>query len=472
MFTPARYVVIDDNEQELRALVDALHGMGAPCIGIKYNAATGVEPHILRGVRVLFLDLHLVGGVQVGKQEKAFEVIRDLLDTSIADKGGPYVIVLWTAHAEERDEFEEYVTARMEAHKRPLAILSLNKNDYIAGGKADGKRLSTDIAARVAADPRLQALLLWERDVLAAASETLGHLGDLIDPADRTPAHYGDRLDDVLSILARAAAGRDHAANNIRGAVNAALAPILADRIANQGPDPDADKIWKAAVTKIGDAAPLPEKKAASVNTVLHLALPPGEPVKPTDWGALILLPEEVLTDEVMRSRFGITAGELMFTACPTDTKPERKKCALALLRLGASCDHAQNRKGPMACVAVIVVPAGTRLKDQSRISKALLATPILDIPNYGISRIFVDARFQISLVREELEKLEAVARIREQLLMQVAAHCAEYSMRPGIVSIDPPEAEAERSGLAEGSGAAAPAKDKPAKGKAAKGHS
>jgi hypothetical protein len=458
MFTPGRYVVVDDNQSELRALVEALHRLGSPCVGVHYNAATGVDPQILRGVRVLFLDLHLVGGVQVGKQEKAFEVIRDLLDNGIAENAGPYVIILWTAHAEERDEFENYIAERMEAQKRPLAILSLSKNDYLKPDGADAEKLQADIIERIGTDRRLKALLLWERDVLAAASDTLASLGDLIDPEDRTPARYGDRLDEVLSVLACAAAGRQHAIDNVRAAVSGALTPILADRIANQGPDPEAEEAWASAVTKINEATGL--APAGRVNTMLHLALPPAEAIKATDWGAVTILPDQQLTDEIMLRRFDLKHGELMFNSCPAATKPGRAACRMALLRLGASCDHAQGRRGPLACAPTIIVPVETALKDPAKTSKALISTPVLDIPDMGPVVMYVDARYQISLVRSDLEGLQPLCRIRDQLLMQISAHCAEYTMRPGIVAIEPqpippdevspPDAQAVQAGHGE----------------------
>lgn len=462
MFTPGRYVAIDDNRDELRLLVDALHELGAPCVGIHYKPDKGVDAAKLRGVRILFLDLHLLGGMQGADDAMTFEVIRELLDTGITPDAGPYVIVLWTSHAEKREPFQQYLVERLDRLKLPLAILSLDKKKYLGGGKADGEALQTDIFNAISTDPRLQALLNWEKDVLAAAGATLAAVGALVDPVFRTPADYGEKLDQVISVLARAAAGKDHAAANVKAAVNGALAPILADRILNRGPDAESEAIWNAAITHVADAAPLGEAEAARINTMLHLALPPAEPVAPTDWGALLVVPDEELVEERMLARFSLSAGQLKHASCPARKSSGKKKCLQALLRLGASCDYAQNKIGPIAYVSCLVVPIGVELRDANSISKAVLATPVLDVPEVGPARIFVDARYQITLVANDVAHLAATGRIREQLLMQVAAHCAEYVMRPGIVSIEPgipePEVEEAACGVSCGTAAAAAA--------------
>ena len=442
MFTPGRYVAIDDDREELRLLVEALHEIGAPCVGHHYRPEREFPHELLRGIRILFLDLHLIGGVQSGEKQ-AFEVIRDILEQGINPDSGPYVIVLWTSHAEKAGSFQEHLAEHLDTLKLPLAVLSLDKKNYLGGGKEGAEALTADVSKAISADPRLQALLSWERDVLAAAGETLSAVGGLVEPQYRDPSNYGPKLDQVLSVLATAAFGKDHAAANVRAAVNTALAPLLLDRISNRGPDAEADEIWNAAVTHVGDAEPLGIEQAATVNCMLHLALLPAESVRPSDWGALLLLPDGELAKDKMLSRFALTTGQLMFASCPARKESGRKKCKPALLRLGAACDYAQNKPGPITYAFCTVVPADIEMKESQRLSKALIASPIMSLPDLGPVKLFVDARYQITLVAAEVEQLEPAGRVREQLLMQIAAHCAEYVMRPGIVSIEPAVAAA-----------------------------
>ena len=60
-----------------------------------------------------------------------------------------------------------------------------------------------------------------------AAGATLSELGALISPEKRTPALYGEQLDQLLSVLAGAAAGVDHAKADIRAGCLHGMSCIL-----------------------------------------------------------------------------------------------------------------------------------------------------------------------------------------------------------------------------------------------------
>lgn len=446
MFTAGRYIVIDDNRDELRSLVDALHELGAPAIGIHYDALKGVPPNSLIGARVLFIDLHLIDGVQIGNQTKAFDVIVQLLDDGIASSNGPYIVVLWTSHAEQREAFEAHLMGRLPAEKRPIAVLDLDKNRYLKGGQtADGPQLKADVTAAVSSDPRLHAMLKWEHDVLNAASATLAALCSLIPEEDRTPDRYGNHLDRLLSVLACAAAGKSHAKDKTQAAVGEALLPLLNDRLRNQQPTEGDALIWQNAATKIDAGAALAAADAARLNTMLHLAVPPVEASGATDWGAVLRIPDAALTDERMKARFGMTLSELRLSSATVHRKQDRRRCIPVLVRIGAACDYAQNKAGPIPYLFGTLVPLDARPLDPGKWSPALMASPVFALPQLGEVKLCVDARYQISLTRDDVEGWSSICRVREQLLLQIASHCASYVARPGIVSI---AIEAEESPL------------------------
>jgi hypothetical protein len=439
MFTRGRYVVVDDNESELNALVAALHACRIPCVPILYMADQVLADGFLAGVRVLFLDLHLVPSVQLGDHAPAINNLIQLLETGITAESGPYVVVLWSSHAGQHAELSRKIGERLDPTKRPLAVLVLDKKTYDLDKPTaeSGAKLIEDVSAEVAKDPRLQALVNWERSVLNAASATLSHLGSLIPDAEKTPEKYGPRIDTILSELAAAAVGKQHVKSDIKAAVNAALAPILADQIANQRSEPDDTRIWEAAVTKYEGKPSLAPAEAARLNTMLHVAMAPAENPAPTDWGALVLPSEAALTDESISGRFGLAKkGSLLFEASPAKRgTPRYDDCNLAFVRIGASCDHAQKRSGPMLYALAFIVPSSAVLRDpmpMSFVSSPLLILPSADEPVC----IYVNARFQISLTENDVASWQTLGRIREQLLMKITAHCAEYTTRPGIISI------------------------------------
>jgi hypothetical protein len=446
MFTRGRYVVVDDNENELQALISALHACGVPCVPILYKAEEPLPDGFLAGVRVLFLDLHLVPSVQLGDHAPAINNLIQLLESGISPESGPYVIVLWSSHAGQHAELSKKIGERLDPAKRPLAVLVLDKKAYDLDKPTaeSGERLIADVTAEVAKDPRLQALVNWEKTVLDAVAATLSHIGSLIPESEKTPDKYGPRIDTILSELAAAAVGKEHVKADIKAAVNAALAPILADRIANQRSEPDDTKIWEAAVTKFKDKPSLGAADAARLNTMLHVAFAPAENPAPMDWGALVFPSDAALTDDAVLGRFGFAKkGQLVFEASPAmKGTPAYNLCQLAFVRIGASCDHAQKRSGPMLYALAFMVPCSAVLRDP--LPKSFISSPSLILPGSEEPVcLHVNARFQVTLTEADVAEWHSVGRIREQLLMQISVHCAEYTTRPGIIAIPAKEVAA-----------------------------
>ncbi len=433
VFTQGRYVVIDDDEKELRQLVDALHDIGVPCVALRYDDAEGVKHEHLGSVRLLFLDLHLTPGSQPGNIAQPAAVIVGMLEEGIKVAGGPYVIILWTKHEEEKGAFEDYLMARLDPAKRPLAVLALDKNKYMAPNS--GARLSADVAEIVATDPRLKALLHWEKEVLRAASATLSEIGAMVADDDRKPGRFSDRLDEVLSLLAGEAIGRQHAAFDPAGAMNAALMPILADRIVNQQSLPESTQIWNAAATRIRNA-PVPTIEAAArLNTMLHLAFPATERMTSSSWGAVTLLPDAEQTDNALRARFDQSWNQIICDVLRVERHEDRRDVRLALIRIGAGCDYAQNRVGPMPFVLGAIMPdkaVGVR----TRLSASEFVSPAFLLPGEDVSsRLVFNLRFQISLTASQVNGWEPICRVRESLLMQITYHGANHATRPAIIS-------------------------------------
>jgi len=431
MFTPGRYVVVDDQRDELRILVEALHGIGAPCVGVHYTGRP-LDPASFAGVRVLFSDLYLLAA---GNERQQFGAIEALLRTNVdPTKGGPYILVIWTSHEEQVGGLRAYLHERLEVEKRPLAILGLDKKEYLVeGALAKPGELAQAIADRVNASPQIRALISWEADVLAAAGATLAQVTELVPAKERDVADFNNKLDGVLSQLAVAAVGAPNVAIDRRAAINAALAPILADRIVNAPPGPDAG-VWNAAITREQNLPPIDSAQSGRMNRMLHLSLPGGgEVIKATDWGAVLKLPAEAIEEEASLAMFGV-----QFTTILADEfkikAAAHGACTPVVVRIGAACDHAQRKPGPLPYVLGLLVPDAPKYSRP----KAVVEGPVFVLgEEQGPVKLLVNARFQITMV-EPPATWTPLFRIREQLLMMIAAHVAEYTTRPGILEFRP----------------------------------
>jgi len=434
MFTAGRYLVVDDNRDELRLLVDALHGIGAPCVGIHYTGKP-LRRETFAGVRILFSDLYLIAGNTNEKTQ--FAAIEAMLRTNVDPRiGGPYLLILWTTHSGQAGKLRDYLDDRLDAALRPLAVLALDKKPFLEGAGADA--LAQAVQENVNSSPQIRSLVSWEADVLNAAGATLAAITDLVPEDERTIAGFSANLDGVLSRLAVASAGAPNAANDARGAINGVLAPILADRIMNTPAPQGTQEIWAAAITQHENLAALTEAQTGSMNRMLHIAMPPAEPVAPGDWGAVLEIAEADRADGPMLARFGITWTS--FLAQQLRFSDEAGAAARGLaIRIGATCDHAQGNAGPKPYMLASLVPAAlissNRLREIERL-KPVFSCPLLLLDGAaGPVRLFAHARFQIGLPDAPVG-WQPTFRIREPLLSSINAHAAGYQARPGFISL------------------------------------
>lgn len=433
MFTRGRYLVVDDEPEELHPLVSALHRMGAPCIGWHWTPEQRPGPEQLRGIRILFTDLHLTKG-EVPPVTHYDTIIR-MLEDGISDAHGPYVVVLWTSHEEQRNEFVDRLRLALDPSKHPLAVLGLDKNLYREGIEftklAD---LERDVAEKLGGNAQLRALLSWEHDVLAAADATLAQVAQLVPAASRTLAAFPAALDGVLSRLSVAALGANAQADP-RGGVSRALAPLLMDRIANQNDDAAKTALWQAAVSFPDPQAALSADECARVNRMIHCAIPPAEAVMKSDWGAVIRL--GAVADAVLNRIWGDGAQALKLEAFRLKAEGNAA-CELIAVRIGAVCDYAQGKPGPLPYVLGVLSPEKPAY--DGKISPAEWTSPTLKLTDAGaVEKLTANARFVATLTATDLADLpEPTMRIREQLLTALVGHVASYVVRPGFLSFRP----------------------------------
>lgn len=434
MFTPGRYVVVDDDEKELGLLVDALQSSGVPCLGVRYTDEDGVKASFLRGSRVLFLDLHLTTGAPASDIAVPASIITAILEEAIEEGAAPYIVVLWTKHTDQKDAFEDYLFENLAPGKRPIKVVGLDKNHFLAANS--GPKLLETVTDAISVDPRLNVLLQWEREVLSAASRTVGSVVRMVPDLKRTEADFSGDLDRVLSVLAREALGATHAAADPRTALNSALTPILSDRLANMEIGAAEIEVWKSGITRISEEGLGAENDAAQLNAMLHIALPQSEHMTPGGLGVVTLVSSEAADAEAMIGEmFGLKANSHLSNLFQIRERADRRRSRLCLLRIGAACDFAQARKGPMPFVLGAVIPVDIERTDRPL---AEFETPPFILPDFdGPVRMAWNVRMTATRTEAQIETWAPSWRLREQLLAQVVMQGAGYATRPGIVSFD-----------------------------------
>jgi hypothetical protein len=448
IFAAARFVVVDDKPEHLRAIVQAFQQLGSPCIGIQFDPAGELDPLHFRGVRCLFLDLHLIDARAGTDHRRHYAVIASILERTISSSGGPFVLIIWTEHPHVSAELREYLDVNLDTAKpyaRPLAVLTLAKEQFIntgTGAVQAPDELRAAVEAAVTSNPQLAALLGWETDVLVATGDTLASLLNLIPVEQRTFSKFPEALDGLLSRLAIESVGQQHVGIDHRAAVTNALAPILSDRIINQHVSLQTRDLWRRAITRHGHnkLPPLSMTEAGQLNRILHLAVPGAEVIGPTDWGAVVDWPHQ-WTDAELASRTGLTIAQMLGGELRIESS-DRARCTPLLVRIGAACDYAQNRNGPITFLLAFEIPENAlRKKDSAgnpvKLPEAVWRSPTIVAPNsVEASRLHVHIRFPIVVLPAACTSWQARYRLREQLLMTLITSSASYTARPGIVQL------------------------------------
>lgn len=448
IFSAPRFVVVDDKEEHLLAIVKAFQHLGSPCLGVHYNQETGVDPIHFRGVRCLFMDLHLINSHASSDYKSQFSSIASILEDSISVTGGPYVLVLWTEQSHVCDELRAYLDKSIDPDKpyvRPLAVLSLAKEAFITpvdGKVIDSSKLQAAVLGSITENPQLAALLGWEVDVLSAAGDTLASLLNLIEVEQRTTENFPVAVDTILSRLARETVGKPHVEVNQRTAIYSALAPILMDRILNQDVPEATQDLWGKAVTRHNDrnleaASP---KEAGELNRILHLAVPGPETIRPTDWGAVVAWPFD-WNDDGLKGFTGITIKQMLCEEFRLRSSAIAS-CKPVLVRIGAACDYAQDNRGPISYLFGLEIPSSAERQLDSnnnplKLSDAIWQSPVFMTPgSQEASTLYFHFRFPLTFVKDACGGWGANYRLREQLLMQLITSVSGYVSRPGIVRL------------------------------------
>ena len=441
MFPPPRVVAVDDKLEHLRAILNVFQELGTPCLGLEYNPEYELEKRHFQGVRILFLDLHLVESAPTSDDRRHFAVIASMLSDNISATGGPFILVVWTEHEEEVEGLVAYLDEPSTfppeaAHAHPMAVVGLPKGRFInleTGNTTRVDALRAEVNDAISKNPQLDALITWERDVLAAAGATLAALQDLVPEDQRTTSRFANGMGEILVRLARAAVGESHVDADPRAAINSGLAPILFDLVANQKTLDDETETWKRAVAAKVEGK-LEDTSAARINRMLHVALPRAETIFPTDWGAVVAMPDGWWETDKLEHRFGLTRDQLLDEEFKV-REDDRDRCRPTLVRIGAACDYAQQRPGPIPYLLALEVPSGR--KSQHKLPASQWASPVLlTDQDFGPFRLVTNARCLLSVRSEDAKYWTPLYRLREQLLMQLISHASTYIARPAIVEL------------------------------------
>lgn len=421
-----RVIVIDDESTHLAGLTEGLNLCGTACSPIHFTDDMGnIQP--CPHVRVIFADLNLIPGQT--SPSGNFSTIGSLIEDKIRPSG-PYFIILWTINPEEANKLNEFLK-RLSNVMKPLAVQALDKTHYLdatSGKVKSTEKLARAIREMVDGQTQVAALLDWETRTSDAAADTVSSILELAE-ATTTDKDRAKEIGRLLANLAAGAAGNEHVEEDRFQAVNGALLPILADRIASIHSQNIDQQLWQNALVTVKQTLSLEE--ATKLNSLLHIAPLMDEGVG-IERGTVIALPEE-FSGRSFEPSFGLpqeTASQKQFWC--KDFKEKDGRFCWVLVQTQAACDYAQTQPGPAPFHLGLYLPAEKARKGTP--PAALWSSPSFEWRGEACL-LHVNARFQASLPSTKLTEVRPLFRLREQLLNDMIYRLHSYGARPGIIS-------------------------------------
>lgn len=442
----SRFAVVDDNKEHADLVRDAIARLGRLCQAFYYTPEWESDDE-LHGVRVLFLDLHLLDSGVNSDKKKDYAVLADLLINGITENGGPFIVILWTMDPQYHNDLQEFLDERLADYKyaRPAKVLCLSKQAFFGEGLTDSMctTLSEAIEATLKQVPQIAALLAWEDDVHRAATLTLSELLSLVSSKGKSTDEYNEDLDLLISRLSAEAVGHKNVSGDPRGALTTALTPILFDQMHYLLPVQSDEWLWREAITKSTELSkkPVTVEEAGKINAMLHIAYAPPS-IAATDMGAVVDLPADLMDVNAFELRFGLKQASARNSEYFVEGDKDRAKCFWRLIRIGAACDQAQPKSSPISYLLALEVPVEIARKSSGagKTRPAEWVSPVFETQDQKLHfNLVANSRFVVTYTRTQVESWNVLYRLREQLLTQLVGHVMQYNARPGIVSLQVP---------------------------------
>lgn len=441
------FVVVDNTKSELDALASAMNSLRLPVYSILYGSSPdAIDDHEFRGVRYLFFDLNLTDGTGVGSGD--FNTIQSLLERGIDIQSGPYVLILWTKYPNQAQELSRHLVERIDrAEKLPLQVLALDKSDVLTAPE----RLKEKLEAAIAANDVITALFDWESAVKEGAGSALGDINRLIEPAENDYPQRAKAWKERVSLMSASSIGAANLNGREREAFNAAVIPLVADRVECRKMTSAQKASWKKMVTKSkakNGQRSIQGDSAGAYHSFIHLHHS-NDGIPPFVWGAITELPGKK-SWKLLKGRLGGAKADILKSF--GISKKDAGSVKPFVVRIGAGCDAAQDRREPKQFCLLLRLPIPLHTEEQDGsviahdITRAKLS-PRWEKPGTWISPVFqrldVDSKpyvfmahglYHFSLVEEQLAGLEANIRLRENLLGDLVSHIGRFQSRTGQI--------------------------------------
>jgi hypothetical protein len=428
-----RILIVDDMEQEGLDVARALWAVGLPAMFFHFSAAR-LAAHTNRtaGVRLVFMDINLVGGA-FGDGGPAFAAVEQSLRTLLAENNGPYVLATWSAHDDAAERLFAQLKERLPAALVPVKFVRIEKEHFI--GEANAAALQARVQALLEDVGNAKVLIEWERTLRRAAGDTVNELLSLARAAnaDNPDAELGK----VLRALAHAESSKHLTDRNAFRAAGTVLNQVLSDVVERASELNDA-----ACSTLVFNAAPAEDLAwKHRLNRFLLVERTPSAARHAP--GDVFLYPslqvqEEGVGHAVNRDQFIAehfvqeNKRDQLLEGGAGARKVDRWK--LILIETSPPCDYSEDKVVWHRYAVGVEIP----LADRKFLESNLRRVPPFCMGDGTTPRqIAVDARLILTLPPDKIARLgDRLYRIRERVATDLNGWIAAQHARQGYVFV------------------------------------
>ena len=162
-----KVLIVDDKYEEVLPIQNILAENGVPYIFYDYNILKDKSVKKIDAVRIVFLDIRLEDGIQGAKNIAT--VLVSVLEKTIQEKNGPYIIVLWTNEIALKDQVEEYMMSYLKTIKEttlPTFICAFDKKEFVS----KPQELFDNLSMKLEEQNMINFLIEWENESISVSS--------------------------------------------------------------------------------------------------------------------------------------------------------------------------------------------------------------------------------------------------------------------------------------------------------------
>lgn len=222
-------IVVDDEEGSLHQISKEFNKFGIGCRTFLCDGFNLPEKP-LHGVKIAFFDINYN---TTGDDKALFANLKNIIASFVSKDNGPYILVFWTTHPEQVNDFVSFVN-RDDGYKdiaNPIDIKTLDKTKF-----ALDENLLQDLEA-ICSSPLATCLFSFQEEMLEASTDCFEKLMSFAKSDEEWGKHdkFEKKIKELFSRIAYESSGFLNGRSSPDKAIKEAVAPILLYHLLTNG---------------------------------------------------------------------------------------------------------------------------------------------------------------------------------------------------------------------------------------------